>query len=87
VHIPTPLRKNPLIGVGCLSLGAAVLCFALLDWSTSVEQASSPGEKDLGVGVLAMMFGIPAFFLGLAGLLCLAVGMCVRVHRSYLRRA
>jgi hypothetical protein len=87
VRVPTPLQKNPLISVGCLSLVAALACLGLLDWSSSVEQASSPGEKDLGVAVLGMIFGIPAFFLGLAGLLCLVVGICVWAHRLYLRRA
>lgn len=86
VRVPALLKNNPLIGIGCLSLAGALVCFGLLDWSSSVEQASSPGEKDLGVAVLGMMFGIPAFFLGLAGLLCLVAGMCVWAYRSYQRR-
>jgi hypothetical protein len=87
MRVSAPLQKNPLIRIGCLSIGAAFACFGLLNWSSSVEQATSPGEKDLGVAVLAMIFGIPAIFFGLAGLLCLVVGVCVWVHRSYRRRA
>jgi hypothetical protein len=58
----------------------------LLDWSSSFEQARSRGEKDFGVAVLGMIFGIPALLLGLAGGLCLLAGIRVWAHRSYLRR-
>jgi hypothetical protein len=57
-----------------------------LEWSSSVEQVSSPGEKDLGVAVLEMIFGIPTLVLGLVGILLLLVGVGAWVYRSYFRR-
>lgn len=84
-YIPA-VRASALIGMGCSSLAAALVCYGLLEWSSSVEQASSPGAKDLGVAVLGMLFGLPALVLGLTGILFLIAGMGVRAYRSYFRR-
>ena len=86
VRVPALLPKKLLIGAACLSLSAALICLGLMDWSSSVEQARSPGEKDFGVAVLGMIFGLPALLLGLVGVLCLLAGICVWAYRLYLHR-
>ena len=80
-------RRYPLIGIGCALLVLALLSYGLLLWTSAAEQARSPGEKDLGVAVLAMMFGLPALVLAAAGILCLATGTCVWLFRKYRRHA
>ena len=87
VRVAARLRRNPLISFGCGALAAALVCFGLLSWSSTVEQARSPGEKDLGVAVLAMMFGVPALLLAAASILCLFTGICVWTFRRYRRHA
>jgi hypothetical protein len=79
---PSLLEKHPLIGAGCLSLTASLVRLGLLDWSSSVEQARSPGEKGFGVAVLGMIFGLPALLFGLVGALCLLAGICVWAFRA-----
>ena len=80
-------RQYPLIGFGCGSLVLSLICYGLLSWTSAAEQARSPGEKDLGVAVLAMMFGLPALVLAAAGVLCLITGTCLWVFRKYRRHA
>jgi hypothetical protein len=86
MRAPALLRRSPLIGMGCLSLTAALICYGLLEWSSSVEQASSPGEKDLGVAVLWIIFGVPTLVLGLAGILLLFAGTGVWAYGLFFRR-
>jgi len=86
----TPLQaattsRNASLWIGCLLLAAAIGLYALLRWSISAEQARSPGEKDLGVAVLAMLFGIPVL-LGIAGLGFIVAGVCIWCYRKYFRR-
>jgi hypothetical protein len=68
---------------GVLLLVGAGVCIGLLDWFSSVEQARSPGEKDFGVAVLGMIFGIPALILAVAGVGLLITGICLWTYRSY----
>jgi hypothetical protein len=58
----------------------------LLEWSSSIEQASSPGEKNFGVAALGMLFGLPMLIFGLAGIVLLIVGAGLRIYRYYIRR-
>lgn len=81
MKIATLLRSS-LVRTGSLLIGIATGLYGLLGWSSSVEQARSPGEKNLGVAVLGMLFGIPAVVLGILGLGFVVAGICVWVHRS-----
>jgi hypothetical protein len=60
--------------------------YASLELSSRWEQATTPGEKDLGVAVLFMMFDIPMLISAAAGLLCLLVGALAFAHGRFFRR-
>jgi hypothetical protein len=53
-------------------IGLSVLLYAALEFSSRWEQAKTPGEKNMGVAVLFMIFGIPMLISAAAGLLCLS---------------
>ena len=75
-HNPAVSNTTPktaaLIGVGLIALSG--LLYIALEITTKWEQAQSPGEKSLGVAVLAMMFGIPMLLCAGAGVLSFVVG-------------
>jgi len=58
---------------GWALIGLSVVLYAALEFSSRWEQAKTPGEKNMGVAVLFMVFGIPMLISGAAGLLCLIV--------------
>ena len=60
---------------GCVTNRGVRTIFHPLDWTTSMVQARSPGEKDLGVGMRGVMFGIPALIFGIAGLALLIISV------------
>src|ERR1051326_1105893 len=53
--------------IGLILIGLSVFLALLLDATSSWEQARSPGEKDMGVAVLAIMFGVPSAICAVAG--------------------
>jgi hypothetical protein len=70
-------------GVGLLAL--SLLLSVLADRAISSDAALTPGEKNLGVAVLGIMFEIPILALGAAGIVSLLVSVGVWIKRS--RRA
>jgi len=56
---------------GWALIGLSVVLYAVLELSSRWEQAKTPGEKNMGVAVLFMLFGIPMLISAAAGLLCL----------------
>jgi hypothetical protein len=65
-------RSLSLTGLGLT--GLSVVLYAALEFSTRWEQAKAPGQKNMGVAVLFMIFGIPTLISAAAGLLCLLAG-------------
>jgi hypothetical protein len=70
---------------GSALIGLSVLLYAALEFSSRWEQAKTPGEKNMGVAVLFMIFGIP-MLISAAGLLCLVVGALAFAHGRFSRR-
>jgi hypothetical protein len=62
-----------LLLTGWVLIGLSVVLYVALDLSSRWEQAKTPGEKDMGVAVLFMIFGIPMLISAAGGLLCLIV--------------
>jgi hypothetical protein len=71
---------------GSVLIGLSMALYGAGELSARWEQAKNPGEKDLGVAVLFMMFDIPMLILAGAGLLCLLVGALVFAHGRFFRR-
>jgi hypothetical protein len=60
---------------GTILLLIGVLLLIAGYFAASHEAARTPGERNLGAGVLLMMFAIPALFLGVLGLRGWIVGL------------
>jgi hypothetical protein len=60
--------------------------FCGFELSSRWEQAKTPGEKNMGVAVLFMAFGIPMLISGLSGLLCLMVSILMFAYRRFCSR-
>jgi hypothetical protein len=71
---------------GLALLGLSVVLYASLDLSSRWEQAKTPGEKNTGVAVFFMIFGIPMLISAAAGFLCLLVGALAFVYVRFFRR-
>jgi len=71
---------------GSALIGLSVLLYAALEFSSRWEQAKTPGEKNMGVAVLFMIFGIPMLICASGGLLCLLVGALAYAHGRFFRR-
>jgi hypothetical protein len=71
---------------GSALIGLSVLLYAALEFSSRWEQAKTPGEKNMGVAVLFMIFGIPMLICAAGGLLCLLVGALAYAHGRFFRR-
>jgi hypothetical protein len=63
-----------------------VVLYASLEVASRWEQAKTPGEKNMGVAVLFMIFGMPILISAAAGVLCLLVGTSAFVHVRFFRR-
>jgi hypothetical protein len=63
-----------------------VVLYASLELSSRWEQATTPGEKSMGVAVLFMIFGISKLISAAAGVLCLLVGALAFVYVRFFRR-
>ena len=68
------------LGVGLLTL--SLLLSVLADRAISSEAALTPGEKNLGVAALGIMFGIPILALGAAGIVSLLVSVGIWIKQS-----
>jgi hypothetical protein len=79
------LLRSPSFRVGIMLLAVTVVLFFGLEWLATSEQASSPGEKNLGVAVLGMLFGVPMLISGIGGLGCVIVSVFIWVHNSLFR--
>jgi hypothetical protein len=64
-------RKQTL-WIGLVLIGLSVFLALLLQITSSWEQSRNPGEKDLGVAVLGIMFGVPSLICA-AGVVSLLV--------------
>jgi hypothetical protein len=71
---------------GCALIGLSVVLYMALELSSRWEQARTPGEKNLGVAVLFMIFGIPTLISAAAGLLCLIVGTLAFAYGRFFPR-
>jgi hypothetical protein len=63
-----------------------VVLYASSELASRWEQAKTPGEKNMGVAVLFMIFGVPIMISAAAGVLCLLVGALAFVHVRSFRR-
>ena len=77
---------RPLSFTGLALIGLSVVLYASLELASRWEQAKTPGEKNMGVAVLFMIFGIPMLISTAAGVLCLLVGALAFVHVRFFRR-
>src|SRR5258708_6830135 len=80
------LLRSPSFGIGNVLLALTAVLFLGLAWSAASEQAHSPGEKNLGVAVLGMLFGIPMLICGFCGFGCVIVSMFIWIYQSLFRR-
>ena len=71
---------------GVFLLGLSILLYIALEVSSRWEQARTPGEKNLGVAVLGMTFGIPMLISAATGLLCLLISGLAFIYSRFLQR-
>ena len=72
--------------IGWALIGLSVVLYVALELSSRWEQAKTPGEKNMGVAVLFMLFGIPMLISAAAGLLCLIVSVLTFAYRRFFPR-
>jgi hypothetical protein len=70
----------------CFLLSLAAITWVALSITTTHEQALTPGEKNYGVAVLAMLFGIPLLFFVASGLVVLLLSGIVFLYRKFARQ-
>jgi hypothetical protein len=70
---------------GILLLGGATALWLLFEGLAYHEQAQAPGEKDFGIGVMAILFVIPASILGTGGAGCLIVSGLISIRCRLVR--
>jgi hypothetical protein len=71
---------------GWALIGLSVVLYVALELSSRWEQAKTPGEKNMGVAVLFMLFGIPMLISAAAGLLCLIVSVLTLAYKRFFPR-
>ena len=71
---------------GWVLLGLSGLLFIALEVSTRWEQSQTPGEKNMGVAALAIMFGVPMLVCAAAGALVLLIGNVASAYRHFFPR-
>jgi hypothetical protein len=74
---------KPCCIAGGLLLALSAVLYAALEMSAHWEQAKTPGEKNFGVAMLGVLFGIPAVVCAAIGVVCLIVGATLLVRRRY----
>ena len=65
--------RKQMLWLGLVLIGLSVFLGLLLQVSSSWEQSQTPGEKNLGVAVLGIMFGLPSLICAAAGVVSLLV--------------
>jgi len=73
------------MSMGVLLLVVSFLLYGALELTTSWEQARTPGERNLGVAVLGMIFGFPMLLTGVSAIACLIVGIIAWIYRRLYR--
>ena len=68
---------------GVVFIGLSLVLYAALELSSRWEQAKSPGEKNMGVAVLGMIFGLPMLVSAATGLFCLFVGGLAFAYKRF----
>jgi hypothetical protein len=71
-------------------VSVALLLLAVFAWfgltiTTAHEQARTPGERNLGVAVLGMIWGLPVLLFGASGALLLLVHLALFSLRKFSR--
>ncbi len=69
------LFRSFLFRIGLPFLILAIVMGAALFLTTAHEQALTPGEKNLGVAALAMLFGVPTLVFGAISVVCLVISL------------
>ena len=77
---------RPLSLTGLALIGLSVVLYVAGELLARWEQAQNPGEKDLGVAMLFIIFDIPMLISAAAGLLCLLVGALAFAHGRFFPR-
>jgi len=73
------------MSMGVLLLFISFLLYGALELTTSWEQARTPGERNLGVAVLGMIFGFPMLLTSVSAIACLIVGIIAWIYRRFYR--
>ena len=81
-------RNTPRLAavVGLVLIGVSGLLYLGLQLTTNWEQAQSPGQKNLGVAVLFMMFGVPALVSAGAAVISFVVSGSAFVYQRVFQR-
>jgi hypothetical protein len=80
------LFRSKLFLLGVFLLFLAAVMWLALSLTTAHEQALTPGEKNLGVAALAMLFGLPLLFFGASGVGVLLLSIVLFLYRKFSRR-
>jgi hypothetical protein len=75
--------QSALFKIGVLLLVLAACAWLGLTITTAREQALTPGEKNLGVAVLGMIWGLPMLAFGATGVCLLLVHSVVFLYRRF----
>jgi hypothetical protein len=77
------LWQSRLFKIGALLLVLSLFAWLGLTISTAREQALTPGEKNLGVAVLGIIWGLPMLAFGASGVCVLLVHSVVFLYRRF----
>src|SRR6185312_4505350 len=80
---PARLIRGTGFRIGLLLLALAAVSTVGLILTTGWEQAQTPGEKNLGVAVLFMFWGVPTLFLAGGGMCFLLGSTVVFIYRRW----
>ena len=71
---------------GLIFTGLSLLLFGALELTTHWEQAQTPGERDLGVAALAILFGLPLLACAAGALISFLVCLVAFAYRRMFQR-
>jgi EamA domain-containing membrane protein RarD len=77
--------ESELFKVAVALLLLAVFSWLVLTITTAHEQARSPGETNLGVAVLGMIWGMPMLLFGASGTFLLVTHLALFSYRKFSR--
>jgi hypothetical protein len=78
-----PFWRSALFKIGVLLLVLSASSWLALIITTAQEQARTPGEKNLGVAVLGMIWGLPMLAFGAGGVSVLLVHSVLFLYRRF----